>query len=310
MSKYMVTGGGGFIGSHLVARLLNDGHEVVVVDNFTTGHKHNLTPYANDIEIHEIDICDLDAMHKAMQGVEFVFHQAALPSVPRSIADPLQTHEVNITGTLNVLIAARDAGTQRVVMAASSSAYGDVEEEFKEEGMRPRVKSPYAASKVAGENYCLAFNEVYDLEALAIRYFNVFGPRQDPNSPYAAVIPLFATAMIDDQRPTVNGDGSQSRDFTYIDNVIHGNLLAIQGADAPGNVFNIACGDRVTLLELVDQLNGLLGKSIEPYFGQPRAGDIMHSRASIEKARQLLGYEPLVRFSDGLAKTLDWYINL
>lgn len=310
MSKYMVTGGGGFIGSHLVEALLKEGHQVVVVDNFSTGHRHNLSPFQDDIELHEIDIRDRFALGKAMQGVNYVFHQAALPSVPRSIDDPFESHDVNVTGTLNVLIAARDAGTQRVVFAASSSAYGDVEADYKEEDMRPQVRSPYAASKVAAENYCIAFNEVYDLEAVAIRYFNVFGPRQDPNSPYAAVIPIFMTAMIDDQRPTINGDGAHSRDFTYIENVIHGNLLAMHSENAPGEVFNIACGDRITLLELVTQLNNLLGKQIAPYFGEARKGDVLHSRAAIDKARRLLGYEPTVPFQTGLAKTLDWYVSL
>lgn len=307
MSKYMVTGGAGFIGSHLAEHLLNEGHEVVVVDNFATGYPANIAPFASSIDMREIDIRDADAVTNAMQGVEYVFHQAALPSVPRSIDDPLESNEVNVNGTLNVLVAARDAGVKRVVFAGSSSAYGDVEEEFKREDMRPRVKSPYAAAKVAAENYCLVFNEVYDLETVVIRYFNVFGPRQDPNSAYAAVIPLFATAMLDDARPIVNGDGTQSRDFTFIENVVTGNMLAMHAERAPGEVFNIACGGRVTLLQLIEQLNKLLGKSIEPEFGPPRPGDIMHSRAAIDKARELLNYEPLVDFDEGLARTLSYY---
>jgi nucleoside-diphosphate-sugar epimerase len=306
----MVTGGAGFIGSHLVARLLAEGHQVAVVDNLSTGHRHNLAPYLKDIELHEVDIRDLDALHKLMPGVDYIFHQAAMPSVPLSVKRPLDSHEINVTGTMNVLLAARDAGVKRVVYAGSSSAYGDVPEEFKSEDMRAQVKSPYAAAKLAAEGYCQAFNEVYDLETVIIRYFNVFGPRQDPTSAYAAVIPLFATAMIDDQRPTIHGDGTQSRDFTYIDNVVAGNLLAMHSEQAPGEVFNIACGDRITLLDLINDLNELLGKAIEPYFGPERAGDIKHSRAAIDKARRLLGYEPSVTFREGLARTLDYYTTL
>ena len=307
MSKYMVTGGAGFIGSHLVEHLLNENHEVVVVDNFETGYAENLAAFESSIDLREIDIRNAEAVMDAMQGVEYVFHQAALPSVPRSIDDPVESNEVNVNGTLNILVAARDAGVKRVVFAGSSSAYGDAEGEFKHEDMIPRVKSPYAAAKVAAENYCLVFNEVYDLETVVIRYFNVFGPRQDPNSAYAAVIPLFATAMIDDSRPQVHGDGTQSRDFTYIENVVVGNMLAMHADQAPGEVFNIACGDRISLLDLIEQLNRLLGKSIEPQFGPPRPGDILHSRAAIDKARKLLNYEPTVSFGEGLAHTLNYY---
>lgn len=304
-NKYLVTGGGGFIGSHLVDQLLSDGHEVVVVDNFSTGRRQNL--HHVDIETHEIDIRDADALGSVMQGVDYVFHQAALPSVPRSIDNPRESHDVNATGTLNVLLAARDAGVKRVALAGSSSAYGDVEEEFKHEQMPSRPKSPYAAAKLAAENYCLAFNDVYDLETVIIRYFNVFGPRQDPNSPYSAVIPIFTALMLDDSPPLIFGDGTQSRDFTYIENVVAGNMLAMHNEEVAGEVFNIACGDRITLLELVAQLNHNLGKAIEPRFAEPRSGDIMHSRASIDKARKLLHYEPHVSFAEGLSRTLHWY---
>lgn len=307
MSKYLVTGGAGFIGSHIAETLVGQGHHVVVVDNFATGYRHNLEGFQQDVEVHEVDIRDLAGLQKAMVGVEYVFHQAALPSVPRSIDDPLESHEVNATGTLNVLLAARDAGAKRVVFAGSSSAYGDIEEEFKDEAMRPLVKSPYAASKVASENYCLVFNQVYDMEAVVIRYFNVFGPRQDPHSAYAAVIPLFATAMLDDQPPTIYGDGTQSRDFTYIQNVVDGNLLAMHTPAAAGNIYNIACGDRISLLDLVEQLNVIIGKDLKPHFAPPRIGDILHSRASIELARRDLGYEPQVSFGEGLKQTIDWY---
>lgn len=305
----MVTGGAGFIGSHLVERLLKDGHEVVVVDNFMTGYRENLAPFMKSIELFEVDVRDLDGLRRAMRGVEYVFHQAALPSVPRSIDNPIESHEINATGTLNVLLAARDAGAKRLVLAGSSSAYGDAAAELKSEDMPPMVKSPYAASKVAAENYCMTFNAVYGLEAVVIRYFNVFGPRQDPHSAYAAVIPLFATAMIDDRAPTVFGDGTQSRDFTYIDNVVEGNMLAMHSPNAPGEIFNIACGERISLLDLLDNLNALLGKSIKPIFGPPRAGDILHSCADIRKARQLLNYEPVISFSEGLSRTLDWYTH-
>ncbi len=310
MSKYMVTGGAGFIGSHLVEHLLHEGHEVIVIDNLSTGHRHNLQHIIKDVALYEVDIRDAEGLSTHMQGVDYVFHQAAFPSVPRSVANPLESHDVNVTGTVNVLLAARDAGVQRVVFAGSSSAYGDVPIEHKSEDMMPRVKSPYAAAKVAAEGYCLAFNEVYDLQTAVIRYFNVFGPRQDPQSDYAAVIPLFTTAMLDDQPPIVHGDGTQSRDFTYIENVVLGNMLTMHTPEAQGEIFNIACGDRITLLDLVAQLNTLLGKEITPYFGPTRPGDIKHSRASIEKARQMLGYEPRVTFQDGLARTLDYYATL
>jgi nucleoside-diphosphate-sugar epimerase len=244
-----------------------------------------------------------------MRGVDYVLHQAALPSVPRSVADPAGVHAACATGTLNVLIAARDAHVKRFVYAASSSAYGDIEGDYKVETMPPCPLSPYAVSKLAGEQYCQVFYHVYGLETVALRYFNVFGPRQDPTSQYSAVIPLFMTAMLDDRRPTIFGDGTQSRDFTYIDNVVQGNLLACSadGARAAGQVMNLACGDRISLLDLVAALNRLLGKSLEPIFADPRPGDVKHSRADIGKARALLGYEPVVAFEDGLARTLTWF---
>ncbi|HLA42105.1 MAG TPA: SDR family oxidoreductase [Aggregatilineales bacterium] len=310
MSKFMVTGGGGFIGSHLVEHLLQEGHDLVVVDNFSTGYPKNVAPFQKDIDLREIDIRDKDAVYDAMKGVEYVFHQAALPSVPLSIENPEQSHDVNVKGTMNVLLAARDSGVKRLVFAGSSAAYGDSPEEFKSEDMQPRVKSPYAADKVAAENYCLVFNEVYDIETVVIRYFNVFGPRQDPQSAYAAVIPIFATAMIDDKAPTIFGDGVQSRDFTYIQNIVTGNMLAMYSDRAPGEVFNIACGIRISLLDLVRELNRILGKNIEPHFGAPRAGDIIHSRASIDKARRLLHYDPVISFSEGLERTLEYYVHV
>jgi len=304
---YLVTGGAGFIGSHVVDALVNDGHTVRVVDNFSTGHRENLAQVADRIDLREISITDRDALADAMQGVDYVFHLAALPSVPRSVDDPIASNENNVNGTLNVLLTARDAGVKRVVYSGSSSAYGDIDSEFKSEDMAPRPLSPYAVAKLAGEQYCQVFTTVYGLETVTIRYFNVFGPRQDPTSAYAAVIPKFMSSMLDDAPPIIEGDGLQTRDFTYIDNVVHGNLLACHTPGVAGEVFNIACGGQSNLLDMVAILNRLLGKTIEPRFTDPRPGDVRHSRASIDKARRMLGYEPLVSFEEGLARTLAWY---
>lgn len=304
---YLVTGGAGFIGSHLVERLLKDGRRVRVVDNLITGKRENLAHFNGDIEFYEVNIADADALKPIFQGVDTVFHQAALPSVPRSIDDPLTTHTYNVTGTLNVLTAARDAGVRRVVYAASSSAYGDVVGDYKVEDMTPRPMSPYGVSKLAGEYYCQAFSHVYGLETVCLRYFNVFGPRQDPMSQYAAVIPLFITQMLDGKRPVIFGDGTQSRDFTFIANVVHGNMLAATVPGVAGQVMNLATAGRVTLLELVTRINQLLGTAYEPILAPERPGDIKHSRASIEKARQLLNYEPVADFDTGLSRTLAWY---
>jgi nucleoside-diphosphate-sugar epimerase len=304
---YLVTGGAGFIGSNLVDALLKAGHHVRVVDNFATGKRENLAHVAQQIDLHDISITDPEPLAAAMRGVDYVFHLAALGSVPRSVKNPLETHETNATGTLNVLIAARDAGVKRVVFAGSSSAYGDVDAEYKSEDMLPRPLSPYAVTKLTGEQYCQVFTHVYGLETVVVRYFNVFGPRQDPLSMYAAVIPKFITAMLDDSPPTVEGDGLQSRDFTYIDNVIHGNLLACHTDGVAGQTFNIACGDRIDLLEMIALINKLTGKQIEPVFTDPRPGDVRHSRAAIDKARRELGYEPVVSFEEGLSRTLAWY---
>jgi len=306
-ATYVVTGGAGFIGSHLVERLVRDGHRVRVVDNLITGRRENLAHLDGGFEFHEVSITDQKALAPIFAGVDTVFHQAALPSVPRSVDDPLTTNEYSVTGTLNVLLAARDAGVRRVVYAASSSAYGDIEGEFKVETMPPRPLSPYGVAKLAGEYYCQAFTEVYGLETVSLRYFNVFGPRQDPTSQYAAVIPLFITAMLDGKAPVIYGDGQQSRDFTYIDNVVHGNLLAAQAPGAAGQVMNLATGGRVTLLELVDKINRLLGTDFTPVHAPERKGDIKHSRAAIDKARDLLDYQPIVDFDTGLARTLEWY---
>ncbi|MEP7287490.1 MAG: SDR family oxidoreductase [Chloroflexota bacterium] len=310
MATYLVTGGAGFIGSHLVETLVKRGETVRVVDNFATGSHATLAPFLNDIELFERDISlSADSLADAFKGVDYVLHQAAIPSVPRSIADPMLCHQGCATGTLNVLIAARDAGVKRLVYAASSSVYGEIEGEYKVETMAPSPLSPYAVAKLTGEQYCQVFHRVYGLETVALRYFNVFGPRQDPNSPYSAVIPLFMSALLKDRQPTIYGDGTQSRDFTYIDNVVHGNLLAAtsDGKQSSGEVMNLACGDRITLLELVESLNKLLDKNIQPIMALARPGDIKHSRADISKAGRLLGYEPVVTFHEGLARTLDWF---
>ncbi|MEW6577859.1 MAG: SDR family oxidoreductase [Chloroflexota bacterium] len=304
---YLVTGGAGFIGSHIVDALVSEGQRVRVVDNFSTGKRENLAQSRDAIDLFECSITDRPALAEAMDGVDYVFHLAALASVPRSVDDPLACHEHNVTGTLNVLLAARDAGVQRVVYAGSSSAYGDVESEFKAEDMLPNPLSPYAAAKLSGEHYCQAFTNVYGLETVTVRYFNVFGPRQDPLSTYAAVIPKFVTAMLRGEPPRVEGDGLQTRDFTYIDNVVHGTLLACRMPGVTGQVFNIACGSRISLLAMIDLLNGLLGESIAPDFVAPRPGDVRHSRAAIDKAQRLLAYEPVVSFEEGLARTLAWY---
>ncbi|MDZ4765444.1 MAG: SDR family oxidoreductase [Chloroflexota bacterium] len=306
---FVVTGGAGFIGSHIVARLLADGARVRVIDNLLTGKRENLDGMRGDIAFHAVSITDLDALRPIFAGADYVFHQAALPSVPRSIDDPLTTHHVNITGTLHVLIAARDAGVRRVVYAASSSAYGDVEGDAKDESMPPHPLSPYGVSKLAGEYYCQAFTHVYGLETVALRYFNVFGARQDEMSPYAAVIPRFIAALRRGQPPMIYGNGTQSRDFTYIDNVVHGNLLALGAPDAPGKVMNLATGGRVTLLELATKLNTLLGTQIAPEHAPPRIGDIQHSRAAIDLAQDILDFAPIVDFDTGLARTVAWFLE-
>lgn len=308
MATYLVTGGAGFIGSHIVQTLVARGETVRVVDNFATGSRENLAPFQDKITLYELDIARLDGLPEAMVGVDYVLHEAAIPSVPRSVDDPALTHDSCVTGTLNVLIAARDAKVKRVVYAASSSAYGDIDGEFKIETMTPRTLSPYAAAKLAGEYYCQAFTTVYGLETVALRYFNVFGPRQDPSSPYSAVIPLFMAALLDGKRPTIYGDGLQSRDFTYVENVVNGNLLACKAdSRVAGKVLNLATGEKITLLQLMDAINKLLGMSVEPVFADSRPGDVKHSRADITMARVLLGYSPTVGLDEGLARTLEWF---
>jgi UDP-glucose 4-epimerase len=303
----VITGGAGFIGSHIAERLLKDGQQVRILDNFITGKRANIAHLNGAVQVIEGSITERATLDKALDGADYVFHQAALPSVPRSVDDPLTTHEFNITGTLHLLMAARDAGVKRVVYAASSSAYGDMEGEFKTEDLLPHPLSPYGVSKLAGEFYCQAFTQTYGLETVCLRYFNVFGPRQDETSHYSAVIPRFIVAMLQGQQPIIYGDGEQSRDFTYIDNVVHGNLLAAEAPDAAGEVMNLATGGRVSLLELVDKLNAILDTHFAPNFQPARTGDIKHSRAGVEKARDLLDFEPVVDFDTGLRRTVAWY---
>ena len=305
MTRYLVTGGAGFIGSSLTRTIVERGGEVRVLDSFLTGSEENLADLP-DVELIRGDIRDLDGLRVAMKGVERVLHQAALPSVARSLKDPLSSNQANVEGTLNVLIAARDAGVPRVVFASSSSVYGDTPTLPKVETMLPSPLSPYAVTKLTGEHYLKVFHHLYGLETVALRYFNVFGPRQNPTSDYAAVIPLFVSRMSRGLSPRIFGDGTQSRDFTYIDNVVQANLLACEAPGVGGEVFNVACGQRFTLLDLVAALNKILGTSLEPTFGPRRQGDVMHSLADIEKARQLLGYEPSTSFEAGLERTVIW----
>lgn len=305
--KYLVTGGAGFIGSHIATRLVRDGHTVRVLDNLSTGSRNNLDPIAGQIEFLEGDLTDAARVAQAVEGVEVIFHQAALASVPRSVERPLDTHAACVTGTLNLLDAARKARVRRVVYAGSSSAYGNQPVMPKHEGQVPEVLSPYAAAKMAGELYCQAFANTYGLETVRIRYFNVFGPRQDPNSPYSAVIPLFISALIAGKRPKIFGDGLQSRDFTYVDNVVEGNLRASEAAGVSGKVYNVACGGSINLLDLLKELSELLGKPFDPEFAPPRTGDVKHSWADISAAERDLGYRVLVDLKEGLRRTVEYY---
>jgi UDP-glucose 4-epimerase len=309
MSKntFLVTGGGGFIGSNLVARLLQLGHSVKVLDNFSTGKRENIRPFKNDIELIEGDIRSYHVVSQAVKSTDIILHQAALPSVPRSINDPITTNEVNVVGTLNVLEAAREHSVKRIVYASSSSVYGDNPTLPKEEKMMTNPLSPYAVSKLAGENYCKVFSKIYGLEIISLRYFNVFGIRQDPSSQYAAVIPKFITAIMRNERPIIYGDGRQTRDFTYIDNVVDGNLLAAFSDSGIGKVMNCACNDRIVLNDVVSFVNEALGKNIEPIYEDPRPGDIKHSFADISLIRDELNYEPSVKFKDGLLKTIEYF---
>jgi nucleoside-diphosphate-sugar epimerase len=305
ITRYLVTGGAGFIGSHIAEALLNQGESVIIYDNFATGRQTNLAELQGDLHFIYDDLRDLDGLRTAMQGVEVVFHQAALPSVPRSIADPIASLETNINGTQNVLLAARDAGVRRVVYASSSSVYGDTPVLPKREDMPTRPMSPYAVQKLTGELLCGVFTRIYGLETVALRYFNVFGPRQDPTSDYAAVIPRFLTALIERRRPIVFGDGEQTRDFTYIANVVHANLLAATAAEANGHAMNIGCGEQISLNKVLRLAGDQLNVIPEVEYCEPRAGDVRDSLADISLAQRLLAYTPTVGFREGLACTLN-----
>jgi UDP-glucose 4-epimerase len=308
MALYLITGIGGFIGSSLARAVLAQGDQVRGFDNFATGRRENLGDILDRIDFREADLLDLDAMHKACAGADFVLHQAAIPSVPKSVKDPLGSNRANVDGSVNVLVAARDAKVKRVVYAASSSAYGDTPTLPKHEAMKPDPISPYAVAKLASEQYMISFFRCYGLETVCLRYFNIFGPRQDPSSPYSGVLAKFITQMLGGEQPTINGDGEQSRDFTYIDNAVHANLLACKAdaAKAAGQVFNVATGRRITLNETFKLLQGMTGYSGQPKNGPSREGDVKHSLADISKAEAGLRYKPQVHFEEGLRRTVEW----
>jgi nucleoside-diphosphate-sugar epimerase len=313
MARYTVTGGAGFIGSHLVEELLRRGHAVRIVDNFSTGKRGNLDAAARNaatpldaLEIVEGDLANLDVAQRAAAEADYVLHQAAIPSVPRSVKDPIGSNRANIDGTLNILVAARDAGVKRLVFAGSSSEYGDTPTLPKHEEMPTSPLSPYALQKVVGEEYLRMFTRLYGLETVSIRYFNVFGPRQDPGSPYSGVISLFIKWLIANERPTIYGDGEQTRDFTYVANVVDGVLRACEAPGASGQAINVATEGRVSLNELLRTLQRIVGTNLEPIYQEPRVGDVRDSQASIAKARRLLGYEPIVPFEEGLRRTVEW----
>jgi len=307
MEKFLVTGGAGFIGSNICKRLVSQGCFVRVVDNLITGKKSNLADVIDKIEFIHADMGDSEVAQSAMNNIDVVLHQGALPSVPVSIDNPAATHKHCVDATFTLLLAARDAGIKRFVYAASSSAYGDAPTSPKVETMPASPLSPYAVAKLTGEYYCSVFYKIFGLETVSLRYFNVFGPYQDPTSQYAAAIPAFVTAILKDEPPTIYGDGEQSRDFTYIDNVVDANLLAARAKRTKGEVINIACGQAVTVNEIIDMINNLLGKSVKPTYTPPRPGDVKHSLADITAARNLINFEPSVPFHEGLQLAIDWY---
>ncbi|MDD9956613.1 MAG: SDR family oxidoreductase [Anaerolineaceae bacterium] len=308
-STCVVTGGAGFIGSHISERLLRDGHNVRIVDNYLTGSPKNLAHFRDNgrLSVHELDIADAKALANVFEGAEFVLHQAALPSVPRSVASPGETWQHCATGTLNVLEAARKVGVRRLVNASSSSVYGDAPVDSKHEDLPTRPLSPYAAAKLAAEALCQVWGRSYGLETVSLRYFNIYGPRQDPLSDYAAVIPLFISLMLEGQRPPITGDGGETRGFTYVDDVVEGNLLALTSPCAAGQAINIGSGTSTSIRKLVEVLNELLGTQLPPQYVPPRPGDIRHSRADISRAREILGFNPTVDLKTGLKHTLAWF---
>jgi UDP-glucose 4-epimerase len=307
MAVYVVTGGGGFIGSHIVEELLHRNQTVRVIDNFSTGRRENVEDFSGEIELIEEDIASTPDLARHLRGADYVIHQAAIPSVPKSIIQPVPSHHANVTGTFNLLLASRDAGVKRVVYASSSSLYGDSITLPKHEGMMPNPLSPYGAQKLFGEMYCQVFTRSYGLETAALRYFNVFGPRQDPSSQYSGVLSLFITAVLQGKQPKIYGDGLQSRDFTYVKNVVEANLLACTVPGIAGEAFNVACGDRITVNSTLQLINKIVGMDVTPIYADPRPGDIKHSQADISKAQSKLGYNPQVNFEEGLRHTIDWY---
>ncbi|MCH8054000.1 MAG: SDR family oxidoreductase [Planctomycetes bacterium] len=307
MAHYLVTGGAGFIGSHIVRRLIADGHRVRVLDNLSTGNMDKLADVIDRVEFIEGDLRQEADCRAACAGVEMVFHEAALPSVPRSVEDPQTFHANNIDGTFQLFLAAKEAGCRRIIYAASSSAYGDQPTQPKRETMLPAPLSPYALNKLVGEYYARVFYESYGLETISLRYFNVFGPHQDPESQYAAAIPAFVSAILKGEQPLIYGDGEQTRDFTHIDNVVEANMLAAVAKTTRGQVINVACGQSVTINQVITTINKLLGTDLKPRYAPPRAGDVMHSLADITLAREVIGYEPHLMFEDGLARAIEWY---
>jgi UDP-glucose 4-epimerase len=306
---YLVTGGAGFIGSNIVKELLLQGNEVRILDNFATGKRENVLPLLKNkkLSLIEGDLRSFHIVRTAVKGVDYILHQGALPSVPRSINDPITSNDVNILGTLNILEAAKEFGVKRVVLASSSSIYGNSEKLPKEETMPVNPMSPYALTKYAQERYCQIFSELYGLETVSLRYFNVFGPNQDPTSQYSAVIPKFIKLIKENKSPIIYGDGTQSRDFTFVENNVHANIIACTAPEAVGEVINIACGTRYTLIELVEKINKILGTNVKPIFDNKRAGDVKHSLASIDKAMRILNYKVIVDFEEGLKKTVDFF---
>lgn len=305
--NFLVTGGAGFIGSNICTKLVAEGHAVRVIDNLLTGKKSNLNEILDRIDFIEADMGDPAVADRAMQDIDVVLHEGAVPSVPKSIDDPVTTHRHCVDATFNLLVAARDRKVKRFVYAASSSAYGDSETLPKVETMVTSPKSPYAAAKLFGEYYCSVFAKVYGLQTVSLRYFNVFGPRQDPASEYAAAIPAFVMHILKNESPLVYGDGEQTRDFTYIDNVVHANLLAAKAERTAGEVVNVACGDRISVNEIIALINEICKTNVTPRYAPTRPGDVKHSMAAIERARQLIGFEPVVPFREGLVKAIDWY---
>jgi len=310
MSSFLVTGGAGFIGSHIAGTLVERGERVRVLDNLLTGNLANMTSFAGRVEFLEGDIRDLEVCRRAVAGVDYVIHQAALPSVPRSVKDPRLSNEINVGGTLNLLVCAREAGVKSFVLASSSSVYGGDERLPKIEGQEGQPLSPYALTKLAAEKYAVLFHELYGLNTVALRYFNVFGPRQDPASQYAAVVPLFMTRVLRGERPVIYGDGEQSRDFTYVANVVEANILAARSEKAAGRVMNIACGESYSVNFLLETVGRLAGREVQAVHEGPRPGDIKHSLADIGQASEILGFRPSVGFREGLERTIKWYIEM